>query len=136
MLRRALSPAPLPTPQTGILPAPDDRLGLTLVLSGTMLIGAACGVVLAVRAWGIPHAPPASSLYALILAGALTGTAGALLISDPWPRSDVARPRPSAWILAIGVAAGLLLGAAGTWLFVNAPRALPQRPGIAAERPS
>ncbi|MFO0591430.1 MAG: protein kinase [Polyangiaceae bacterium] len=127
---------PLPTPHASPLPAQDDRMGLALVFSGTMLIGAACGVVLAVRAWGLAHAPPASSLYALIVAGALTGTAGALLLSEPFPAARFERPRPSAWILAIGVAAGLLLGAAGTWLFVNAPRALPRSTMSAPERPS
>ncbi len=139
-LRRPILPVPAPVP--AISPVPEatpqthDRFGLALVLSGTMLIGAACGVVLAIRGWSLPHSPPASSLYALILAGALTGTAGALLLQEPWPITSVPRPRPSGWILAIGVAAGLLLGVAGTWLFVSSMHPLQRPVGQASSRPS
>ena len=96
--------------------------GAGLVMFGTMLIGGACGAVLSVRAWDLPHAPPPSALYALIALGALSGTVGSMLIQPREGSLGFTRTgRPSAWILAIGIAAGLFLGAAATWAFVGAP---------------
>ena len=139
-LRRPILPAPAPAPVIAYAPAvsasPAYRYGLALVLLGTMLIGGACGVVLAVRAWGLLHAPPATSLYSLIVAGALTGTAGALLLQERSPIDDGSAHRPSAWILAVGVAAGLFIGVAGTWLLGSFVPAAPVHVGQSTPRPS
>lgn len=145
-LRRPILPAPAKVIAPVIAPAlslaaatapsPTYRYGLALVLLGTMLIGGACGVVLAVRAWGLLHAPPATSLYSLIVAGALTGTAGALLLQERSPLDDGGPQRPGAWILAVGVAAGLFLGVAGTWLLGSFVPAAPVHVGQSTSRPS
>ncbi len=143
-LRMPILPRPAPTPEivpraasaAEMAPSPAYRYALALVLLGTMLIGGACGVVLAVRAWSLVHAPPATSLYSLIIAGALTGTAGALLLQERGSRDDGGPPRPSAWILAVGVAAGLFIGVAGTWLLGSLLVNAPAHVGQSTTRPS
>ena len=127
---------PVSTPWAIELPSPRPVSGAGLVMFGTMLIGGACGAVLSVRFWDLPNAPPASALYALIALGALAGTIGALLIQPREDGGDAPRVRrPSAWILAIGIAAGLFLGAAATWAFVGLPEPAAPR-GELLRRPS
>ncbi len=128
--------SPVAAPWTLELPRSHPVSGAGLVMFGTMLIGGACGAVLSVRFWDLPNAPPASALYALIALGALAGTIGALLIQPADEAEDLPRARrPSAWILAIGIAAGLFLGAAATWAFVGLPEPTAPR-GEALGRPS
>lgn len=95
------------------------RSALGFLLFGTMLIGGACGVVLVIHLWNLSHGPAVSTLYGAILTGALSGAAGALLIQ---PRAAISprfpAPRPGAWILAVGMLAGLVLGALATWVCV------------------
>lgn len=132
-------PVLLPSPAVVTLPSARLRtrhvLALSLVLLGTMLIGATCGVVVSVRVWELSQMPAAWVLYSLIGAGAVAGTFGALLLHERAARPGVPASRPSAWILAAGIAAGVLLGAVATWLLVAPPRApsppsatTPQRP--------
>ena len=109
---------------------------LVLVLLGTLLIGGACGAVVAVRMCELPQMPAPWTLYGLIGAGAIAGTAGALLMHDHPLFQGSRQPRPSAWILAAGIAAGMLLGAAATWLMDARPRA-PSMPSYpASQRPA
>jgi len=124
-------------------PAPSERPGkraraaLMLLVMGTMLIGGACGSVIGMRVRDLPQVPGTLALYAMIFAGALSGTAGAVLVQARPARFRAAgAARPSVWILAIGIAAGLLLGAVATWLLVS-PLPLPSQAGASSSpRPS